>query len=222
MRDGQTKVKIRESDNKIILPVIIKSIVDNEKYVPCTEDRVIKHLSPSLIISSYPVLVILTHQPVNTRNSSKESLLRILAILESLSINYLSIDDICGSLFEWCKNNESRNIKWNTSSIFTRRYTSLIFESLNKNTLYDIDPIKKLHAWVVISMPPVNLFEATFVPGNRNTILEWLNNILCWLFGLVNNEISIDRATLCMSAHNYKTVHDIRLNNMVDIYITIL
>ena len=44
IRDGQTKVKIRESDNKIILPVIIKSTVDNEKYVPCTENRIIKHL----------------------------------------------------------------------------------------------------------------------------------------------------------------------------------
>ena len=52
MCNGQTKVKIRERDNKIKLPVIIKSIVGNEKYVPCTEDRVIKHLSPSLIISS--------------------------------------------------------------------------------------------------------------------------------------------------------------------------
>ena len=29
IRDGQTKVKIQESDNKIILPVIIKSTVDN-------------------------------------------------------------------------------------------------------------------------------------------------------------------------------------------------
>ena len=172
MRDGQTKVKIRESDNKIILPTIIKSIVNNEKYVPCTEDRAIIHLSPSLIISSFPVLVTSTHQPVNTRDSSKETLFRILAIQESLSINCLCIDDICESLFEWCKNNESRNIQWNTSSIFTRRYTSLIFESLNKNIPYDIVPIKKIQAWVVTSMPHVNLFEATFVPGNRTTMLE--------------------------------------------------
>ena len=73
---------------------------------------------------------------------------------------------------------------------------------------------------IVTSIPPVNLFEAKFVPGNRTTILEWLNNILCFLFGLVNNEINIDRATLWMSAHSYKTVQDIRLNNMVDKHIT--
>ena len=58
---GQTKVKIRESDNKIILHVIIKSIVDNEKYVPCTENKIIKPLSPPHIILSYPVLVTSTH-----------------------------------------------------------------------------------------------------------------------------------------------------------------
>ena len=101
MCDSQTKVKIRETDNKIILPVIIKFIVDNKKYVPYTEDRVIKHLSPSLIISSCPVLVTSTHHPMNTSNTSKEKLFQMLAIQESLSINFLCIDDIYGSLFEW-------------------------------------------------------------------------------------------------------------------------
>ena len=196
--------------------MLIKSIVDNKMYVPCTENRVIKYLSLSLIISSCPVLVTSTHQPVNTRNSSKESLLRMLAILESLSINYLSIDDICGSLFEWCKNNESRNIQWNTSSIFTRRYTSLLFDSLNKSIPYDIVPVRKLQDWIVTSMPRINLFEAIFVPGNKTTMLEWVDNILCCLFGLVNNKINIYRATLWMSTHSYKTVHNKRLNNMVE------
>ena len=96
----------------------------------------------------------------------------------------------------------------------------LLFESLNKNIPYDIVPIKKLQAWVVISMPHVDLFEATFVPDNRTTMLEWINNILCCLFGLVNNEINIDRATLWMSAHSYKPVQGIMLNSMVDKYIT--
>ena len=144
----------------------------------------IKHLSPSLIISSCPVLVTSTYRPMNTRNSSKELLFRMLAIQESLSINCLCIDDICGSLFEWCKNNESRNIQWNTSSIFTRRYTFLLLESLNKNIPYNIVPIRKLEAWVVTSIPHVNLFEAIFVLGNKTTMLEWLDNILCFLFGL--------------------------------------
>ena len=107
MRASQTKVKIRETDKKIIIPVLIKSIVDNEMYVPCTENRVIKYLSLSLIISSCPLLVTSTHQPVNTRNSSKEILFRMLAIQESLSINCLCIDDICESLFEWFKKNEN-------------------------------------------------------------------------------------------------------------------
>ena len=144
----------------------------------------------------------------------------MLAIQESLSINCLFIDDICGSLFGWCKNNESRNIQWNTSSIFTRRYTSLLFESLNNSIPYDIVPIRKLQAWIVTSMPHINLFEAIFVPGNKTIMLEWLENILCYLFGLVNNTINIDRATLWMSVHSYKTVHDLRLNNMVEKYIT--
>ena len=121
---------------------------------------------------------------MNTRNSSNETLFRMLAIQESLSINCLCIDDICGSLFEWCKNNESRNIQWNTSSIFTRRYTFLLLESLNKNIPYNIVPIRKLEAWVVTSIPHVNLFEAIFVLGNKTTMLEWLDNILCFLFGL--------------------------------------
>ena len=98
--DGQTKVKIRESDNKIIFPMIIKSIMDNKKYVPCTENRIIKNLSPPVIISSYLVLVTSTHQPVKTRNSSKEILFRMLFIQESLSYNCLCIDEICWSLFE--------------------------------------------------------------------------------------------------------------------------
>ena len=100
MRDGQTKVEIRESDNKIIFPMIIKSIMDNKKYVPCTENRIIKNLSPPVIISSYLVLVTLTHRPVKTRNSSKEILFRMLFIQESLSYNCLCIDEICWSLFE--------------------------------------------------------------------------------------------------------------------------
>ena len=49
-------------------------------------------------------------------------------------------------------------------------------------------------------------------------MLEWLDNILCCLFGLVNNKINIDRATLWMSVHSYKTVHDLRLK--VETYIT--
>ena len=69
-------------------------------------------------------------------------------------------------------------------------------------------------------MPHVNLFEATFVPSNKTTMLEWLNNILCCLFGLVKNEINIDRATLWMSAYSYKTVQYIRVNNMVDKHIS--
>ena len=51
-------------------------------------------------------------------------------------------------------------------------------------------------------------------------MLQWLDNILCCLFSLVNNEINIDRATLWMSKHSYKTVQDIELNNMVNKYIT--
>ena len=143
-------------DGKMILPAIVKSIVDNEKYVPCTEDRVIRHLSPLFIISSCPVLVTSIHQPANTRNSSKKIFLRLLAIKESLSINYLCIDDMCGSLFEWCKNDESRNIQCNTNSIFTRRYTSLLFELLNKDIPYDIIPIKNLQSWVELQYVTVS------------------------------------------------------------------
>ena len=69
-------------------------------------------------------------------------------------------------------------------------------ESLNKNKPYDIVLIKKMQAWVVTSMSRVNLFEATFVPGNKTTMLQWLDNILCCLFGFINNEINIDRTTL--------------------------
>ena len=72
IRDDQTKVIIRESGNKVILPVIIKSIVDKKKYVPYTENKIFKSLSPPLIISSYPVLVTSTHQSVNTSIASKE------------------------------------------------------------------------------------------------------------------------------------------------------
>ena len=132
----------------------------------------------------------------------------------------MCIDDICGYLSEWCRNNKSRNIQWNTSSVFTRRCTSLIFESFNKNKPYDIVPIKKLQAWVVTLMPRVNLFEATFVPDNKTTMLQWLDNILCCLFSLVNNQINIDRATLWIFKRSYKTVQDIELNNMVNKYIT--
>ena len=157
---------------------------------------------------------------MNTSNTSKEYCFRMLTIQESLSINCLCIDNICGSLFEWCKNNECRNTQWNTSSIFTRRYTSLIFESLNKNAPYNIVPIKKLQASVVTSMPHVNLFEATFVSGNKTIMLQSLDNILCCLFSLVNNEINIDKATLWMSKNSYKIVKDIELKNMVNKYIT--
>ena len=52
MRDGQTKAKVGKSDNKTILSVITKSVVDNEKYIPCTENKLIKPLSPPLLISS--------------------------------------------------------------------------------------------------------------------------------------------------------------------------
>ena len=69
-------------------------------------------------------------------------------------------------------------------------------------------------------MPHDNLFEAIVVPGNKTTMLEWLNNILCCLFGLVNNEINIDIETLWITAHSYRTVQDIRLNNIVDKHIT--
>ena len=77
-----------------------------------------------------------------------------------------------------------------------------------------------MQAWVVTSMSRVNLFEATFVPGNKTTMLQWLDNILCCLFGFINNEINIDRTTLQVSAYSYKTVQDIELNNMVDKHIT--
>ena len=109
---------------------------------------------------------------MNTSNTSKEKMFQILDIQELLTINYLCIDDICSSLFEWCRNNESQNIQWNTTFIFTSRYTFLIFKSLNKNIPYDIVPIKKLQAWVDASIPHVDLFEATFVPGNKTTILQ--------------------------------------------------
>ena len=89
MRDGQIEVKIRESDNKTILHIIIKYVVDNKKYVPCTENKVIKPLSSPLVISSYLVLVTSTYQHVNTINTSKEFLFRMLTIQESLSINCL-------------------------------------------------------------------------------------------------------------------------------------
>ena len=131
MHDGQTKVKIKESNNKIMFPVIINSIVDNQKYGRYTEHKIVKPLSPPLIISSCSEVVTSTHHPMNTSNTSKETLFRMLAIQESLSISWLCIDDICGYLFEWCRNNKSRNIQWNTSSVFTRRCTSLIFESFN-------------------------------------------------------------------------------------------
>ena len=72
VHDGQTKVKMRESDNKTILPVIVKYVVNNTQYVLWTENKMIKLLSPPLIISSYPVLVTSTHQHVNTSNTSKE------------------------------------------------------------------------------------------------------------------------------------------------------
>ena len=69
-------------------------------------------------------------------------------------------------------------------------------------------------------MPHVNLFEVTFIPGNKTTMLQWLDNILSCLFGLVNNEINMDRDIQWMSTHTYKTVQDINLDSMVDKHIT--
>ena len=50
MRDGQTRVKMRVSDDETILPVIIKSVVNNKKHVTRTENKVIKPLAHQLIL----------------------------------------------------------------------------------------------------------------------------------------------------------------------------
>ena len=108
----------------------------------------------------------------------------------------------------------------NTTSTFTIRCTSSLFESLNTNIPFNIVPMKKLEAWLVASMTHVNLFEAIFVSDNKAIMLQWLDNILRCLFCLVTNDINMNRATLWISIHNYETVQNIKLNNMVDKHIT--
>ena len=36
MHDGKTKIEVREGDDRAVLPIVIKSIIDKTKYIVCT------------------------------------------------------------------------------------------------------------------------------------------------------------------------------------------
>ena len=137
---------------------------------------------PPLVISSCPVLVTSTDQGDDTYNISKETQFLMINVQELISVSFVCVNDVCGSLFKWCRNHESRHIQWNVISIFTRRYTSLLFGLLHKNESFNVVPLEKLHEWIMASSPQINVFEATFVPYNNTTMPQWLESTHHYLF----------------------------------------
>ena len=170
--EGKTKIKVLGEDKITALPIITQSVIDASKHIPCTETRLIKLNMSPLAILSCPVLVTSAQKCAFEHDENNETKTRMINVQESLLINCLCIDDVSGSLFEWCKNSENRSIQWNITSVFTRAYTSLVFDSLNTNTTFSVVPIIKLQEWITVTVPQINLFEATFVPDNTTTTFQ--------------------------------------------------
>ena len=83
------------------------------------------------------------------------------------------------------------------------------------NTQFKIITIQKLKAWITSSVPEINIFEASFIPDKDTIYIEWLNTILPYLFGLIKDKISINRATLWISQHTYDNSDEGTVKNMI-------
>lgn len=92
----QTKVKVKPSSSLSQLPIITQRCIDAYKIVPCTETRIVIADTPPLIISSCPVMVAAVHPPELSHFTHQEQPTRMLDIQDSLSVNCVCIDDICG------------------------------------------------------------------------------------------------------------------------------
>ena len=178
------------------MPIIIQCRIDRYKNVPCTETRMILIGTPPLAIASCPVMVTAATMNHIPHSRHPEQSTRMLDIQGSLSVNCICIDDICGSVYEWCNNNESRSIQWNVTSIFLNSYSSLLFTALHPRNNVHIIPIDKLRLWVIQSAPQANLLEATFVPNKDRKLIQWLKSILTTFFGIIMELRAIDYPTL--------------------------
>ena len=101
--NGRTKIQPQVDSTLIAPSILIQSNINRLKHVYCTERQVVKHGAPSLFISSYPVLIASATNFHHSRHTNTETLIRTLDIQDSLSVNYLCIDDVSGSLPKWSK-----------------------------------------------------------------------------------------------------------------------
>ena len=106
----------------------------------------------------------------------------MIEIPELLSVNYLCIDDVSDSFLEQSNNHESRNMQWNITSIFTRKYTSLLFSTFHTSSSVNIVPPNKASEWVSKALPQINLLEASYVPHKDMPLLRWMEDTLHCLF----------------------------------------
>ena len=200
---GQTKVKEAGDRKPSLCPLVITSTLSTMEVIPTTSSTLSLVESDTKTISSCPVLVTSSHAVASMPTNNKEPLFRMIDVQKLLSINCLCIDDVCGSMYEWCGKNETSNIQWNVSSLFSRKFTSLLFAALHSNATYTTIPINSINVWITESLLVYNLLETTFVPDNTMTLLQWLHIMLKILSDTIQNSIGMDRATLWISYHSY-------------------
>ena len=110
-RHGLMKIKSSSHRMPTHMPVITQCRIDEYKNVPCTETRMILAGTPPLAIASCPVMVTAATMNHIPHSRHPEQSTRMLDIQGSLSVNCICMDDICGSVYEWCNKNESRSIQ---------------------------------------------------------------------------------------------------------------
>ena len=217
---GKAKIKLDSATIISRVPIIIKGSTTKYNQVPCTEKQLVLFNTPPVVIASCPVLVTSINCCNLPRNDHLEQPTKMLGIQESLTVNCLCIDDISGSLYEWCRNHESRSIQWNTTALFLQGSDSQLFHSLHPNSKFSILAARDLSAWIIASAPYTNLLEATFIPTEEQSVLQWVQKLLTAYLSITKELNAVNQITLWVASAIYDSIGKGVVEQMISSVIT--
>ena len=94
--DGRTKIARTGEADQTHLPIITDSYINKVRYEECTEDRIVVYDPQPMGISSCPVLVTSAKGNGSLFTDKLKTQFRMMEVQSSLSVNYISIDDVTG------------------------------------------------------------------------------------------------------------------------------
>jgi hypothetical protein len=152
------------------------------------------HLHTSPVIMTTNIQEPKIEEHIETQIANKDSVM--WKSIEAMEIVIVCLDDVTGSVLDWSLRHAPQQFIWSVINVFTKASSASIFRTLfTSPTAYH--GTLSLNTNIEADYLRMHRFEASFIPHESGSIIEWINNVLAWINKIIINPLSdLRQATL--------------------------